>query len=101
MRRWFTDQAAVGQPPGYRYIAQVVCKFDRRSFAAMTTELCELGTVDRLPEISVPTLVVAAPEDPGLPPEMSALLAAKIPTPQPALAVAGAASRNPGTCRQV
>jgi pimeloyl-ACP methyl ester carboxylesterase len=42
MRRWFTDQAAVGQPPGYRYIAQVVREFDRRSFAAMTTALCEL-----------------------------------------------------------
>ena len=79
MRRWFTDQAAVSQPPGYRYIAQVVREFDRRSFAAMTTALCELDTVDRLPEISVPTLVVAAPEDPGVPPEMSALLAAKIP----------------------
>lgn len=79
MSRWFTDAAGQRPPPGYRYIAEVIRHFDRRSFDSVTAAMCELDTVARLPDITAPTLVVAAPEDPGVPPEMSELLALKIP----------------------
>lgn len=79
MRRWFTDQALVDDLPGARYIAQVIRNFDHRSFASVTAAMCELNTVDRLPEITVPTLVVAAPDDPGVPRDVSEFLAERIP----------------------
>ncbi|MEM9060850.1 MAG: alpha/beta fold hydrolase [Pseudomonadota bacterium] len=79
MRRWFTDHALTDGVPGARYIAEIIRSFDRRSFASVTAAMCELDTVDRLPEIAVPTLVVAAPEDPGVPREVSELLASRIP----------------------
>ena len=79
MRRWFTDQALMDDHPGVRYIADVIRKFDRRSFASVTAAMCELDTVERLSGISVPTLVVAAPDDPGVPRDVSELLAARIP----------------------
>ena len=79
MRRWFTDAALADGLPGAHYIAEVIRKFNRRSFASVTAAMCELDTVDRLANISVPTLVVAAPDDPGVPRETSELLAASIP----------------------
>ena len=78
MTRWFTDAAIAGDNPGYRYMAKIVHRFSPQSFDAVTAAMCELNTVERLAQISVPALVVAAPEDPGVPPELSQLLAAKI-----------------------
>lgn len=79
MRRWFTDRALREEVPGARYIGDVIRGFDRRSFASVTAAMCELDTVDRLPRITVPTMVVAAPDDPGVPRNVSELLAARIP----------------------
>ncbi len=79
MSRWFTAKALADGVPGATYIAEVIRSFDRRSFASITAAMCELDTLDRLRQISVPTLVVAAPEDPGVPREVSESLAAQIP----------------------
>ncbi|MEM7059439.1 MAG: alpha/beta fold hydrolase [Pseudomonadota bacterium] len=79
MRRWFTDHALDSGLPGATYIAEVLLSFDRRSFASVTAAMCDLDTIDSLPGILTPTLVVAAPDDPGVPREMSELLAARIP----------------------
>ncbi len=79
MRRWFTDAAIVGGNAGYLYMADVVHRFSPRSFDAITAAMCQLDTTKRLGEISVPTLVVAAPDDPGVPPELSQMLARDIP----------------------
>ena len=79
MRRWFTDEALSEDIPGARYIDEVIRHFDRRSFQSVTAAMCELDTVDNLSGINVPTLVVAAPDDPGVPREVSELLAAQIP----------------------
>lgn len=79
MRRWFTDEALAADLPGVRYIAEVVRTFDRRSFASVTAAMCELNTVDCLPAISAPTLVVAAPDDPGVPRDVSEMLSNRIP----------------------
>lgn len=79
MRRWFTDTALAEGHSGAHYIAEVIRSFDRRSFASVTAAMCELDTVDRLAEIAMPTLVVAAPDDPGVPREVSEMLADYIP----------------------
>ncbi|MEO1493690.1 MAG: alpha/beta fold hydrolase [Pseudomonadota bacterium] len=67
MRRWFTDDALKKDIAGARYIANVIRGFDRRSFASVTAAMCELDTLQQLGMIRVPTLVVAAPDDPGVP----------------------------------
>ena len=79
MHRWFTDEALATGNPGALYIADALRRFDRRSFASVTAALCELDTVRKLHRIRVPTLVVAAPDDPGVPKEISELLADRIP----------------------
>lgn len=79
MRRWFTDQALIDEIPGALYIAEVIRTFDRRSFASASAALCDLDTLDQLSKISVPSLVVAAPDDPGIPREVSELMARSIP----------------------
>lgn len=79
MRRWFTDEALAAAHAGARYIANVIRSFDRRSFASVTAAMCELETLYKLTQITAPTLVVAAPEDPGVPRDVSELLADSIP----------------------
>ena len=79
MRRWFTDEAIAADNAGYKYIAEIVSKFSPESFDAVTAAMCQLDTTDRLRHISALTLVVGAPEDPGVPPELSRMLATEIP----------------------
>lgn len=79
MRRWFTDEAIASGNAGYRYMAEIVHRFAPESFDAVTAAMCGLDTMDRLRQITARTLVVAAPEDPGVPPELSKLLATEIP----------------------
>jgi 3-oxoadipate enol-lactonase len=79
MRRWFTDEAIAGDNPGYCYMRDIVRRFAPGSFDAVTAAMCELDTLDRLTDIKVPTLVVAAPQDPGVPAERSQALADNIP----------------------
>ena len=78
MRRWFTDEAIAAGNPGYRYMAETVRHFAPESFDAVTAAMCQLDTTDRLRQISAVTMVVAAPDDPGVPPELSRLLADEI-----------------------
>lgn len=78
MQRWFTDAAIANDAPGYRYMADALRRFAPESFGALAAAISEVDTTRRLREIKVPTLVVAAPEDPGVPPELSRLLADEI-----------------------
>lgn len=77
--RWFTDQALKNGIHSVRYFANVFRSFDQRSFASVTAAKCELDTLQHLGNIPLPTLVVAAPVDPGVPRAVSELLAASIP----------------------
>jgi len=79
MRRWFSDEAIAADIAGYKYMVEIVRKFSPESFDAVTAAMCQLDTTDRLRHISAPTLVVAAPEDPGVPPALSKMLATEIP----------------------
>ncbi len=79
MRRWFTDWEVDIGGPGYRYMSAAFRRFHPETFAACALAFADLNTVDRLPQIRIPTMVIAAPDDPGIPPEMSELMAAQIP----------------------
>lgn len=67
MARWFTDEAAAKRPPGYIYMAETLSRFAPESFAAISTAVCGLNTTARLAELRMPSLVLATPDDPGVP----------------------------------
>ena len=79
MARWFTDEAAEEQLPGYRYMADAIRRFRPESFAAAAEAMCGLNTAPRLPRIAAPTLVIGTPEDPGAPREVTEKMARLIP----------------------
>ena len=79
MQRWFTAEAAKENGPGYRYMDQAIRRFSPQAFAAAAAAMCGLDTTARLPEISVPTLVIGTPNDPGVPRAITELMAAQIP----------------------
>lgn len=79
MVRWFSDEAAAKQPPGYRYMAEAIRRFPPASFAAAVEAMCHLHTTSRLPRIAAPTLVIGTPEDPGAPREVTEKMARLIP----------------------
>ena len=79
MRRWFTDREIDTDGRGYRYMSAAFRRFHPETFAACALAMADLDTVDHLSKIHIPTMVIAAPGDPGIPPELSKLLAAQIP----------------------
>ena len=79
MARWFTDEAAEEQLPGYRYMADAIRRFRPESFAAAAEAMCGLNTTPRLPRIATPTLVIGTPEDPGAPRVVTEKMARLIP----------------------
>jgi 3-oxoadipate enol-lactonase len=78
MDRWFTQDAADNQIPGYRYMAETFRRFEPSSFDSVIEAMRGLDTVAWLPGIRVPTMVVATPDDPGAPTETSKKMAAAI-----------------------
>ncbi len=79
MARWFTAQAGHRRIPGYRYMEEAIRKFSPESFQAASEAMCGLRTTERLGEITAPTLIVATPDDPGAPREVSEKMANLIP----------------------
>ena len=79
MERWFTEDAAKRQIPGYLYMEKAISAFTPESFDAASAAMCMLGTTPRLPEITAPTLVIGTPEDPGAPREVTEKMARLIP----------------------
>jgi len=79
MTRWFTDEAKENLIPGYRYLDETLPQFTPRCFASVTAAMCGLNTTSRLKTLSVPVLLIASPEDPGVPKEISEVMARLIP----------------------
>jgi 3-oxoadipate enol-lactonase len=79
MDRWFTQDAAASRLPGYVYMEETFRRFKPSSFDSVIEAMRGLDTVARLPGINVPTMVVATPDDPGAPTEVSKKMAAAIP----------------------
>lgn len=67
MARWFSDEAAAKHLPGYVYMAEMLSRFAPESFAAVSAAVCGLNTTKSLANLRMPSLVVATPDDPGVP----------------------------------
>ncbi|MCH9672989.1 MAG: alpha/beta fold hydrolase [Gammaproteobacteria bacterium] len=79
MQRWFTPEAASNRIPGYRYMERAIGRFSATSFAAASAAMCALDTTERLCTINAPAMVIATPDDPGAPREVSEKMARNIP----------------------
>ena len=81
MARWLTAAAAASRSPGYVYMEEMIGRFSPASFDAASAAMCGLDTMPRLPEIEVPSLVIATPDDPGAPTETSKKMAEMLGAP--------------------
>jgi 3-oxoadipate enol-lactonase len=72
--RWFTP--AFGEPGSFR---EMFLSTDRESYASCCEAIARWDLRDRLGAIEIPTLVIAAAEDPSTPPALGELIAGGIP----------------------
>jgi len=75
MARWLTPEAAADRSAGYVYMEEAISRFSAQSFDAASAAMCGLNTTPRLSEITVPSMVIATPDDPGVPTETSEKMA--------------------------
>ncbi|MEC7661663.1 MAG: alpha/beta hydrolase [Pseudomonadota bacterium] len=75
MRRWFTIDAIENEIPGYKYLSKTFKNFNPVTFKKISNAMCNLDTNEKLKDISVPTLIVATPDDPGAPTYISRRMA--------------------------
>ena len=75
MARWLTAEAATARSAGYRYMEGAFARFTPEGFDAASAAMCGLYTTPRLSEIKVPSIVIATPDDPGVPTETSEKMA--------------------------
>ena len=75
MPRWFTDDALDQEIPGSVYMKAALKSFSDTSFESIANAIIsDLHYSDRIEEIQIPTLIVASPDDPGIPRHASQLL---------------------------
>lgn len=80
MERWFTDQALRDQIPGVRIMSAAYSSFSPQAFKWISHAILhDLNRVDDLKRITAPTLIVASPDDPGVPRDVSELMRDEIP----------------------
>ncbi len=78
--RWFTEVAVAESAPGVRYMSAAYRSFSDIAFEWIAHAIIhDLDYAADLDRIVMPTLVVASPDDPGVPREMSELMRDKIP----------------------
>jgi 3-oxoadipate enol-lactonase len=77
--RWFTRRFAGEQPETVSRFRRMLLSTPRQGYAGCCEALAGWDFRDRLAEIRVPTLVLAAAEDPSTPPDHAELLAGGIP----------------------
>ena len=75
MQRWFTSNAIENKIPGYQYLSTSFKSFNPTAFKKISEAMCGLETNDKLKNISVPTLIIATPDDPGAPTHISKRMA--------------------------
>ena len=79
MERWFSDEFRAEQPDTVAGIRAMVASTPPEGYAACCEAIREWDFRDRLGEISAPTLVLSAEDDPSTPPEHGRLIADGIP----------------------
>ena len=75
MQRWFTLNAIKNKISGYNYLSETFKNFRPETFKKISEAMCGLDTDHRLKSISVPTLIIATPDDPGAPTYISKRMA--------------------------
>ncbi|GAA2353541.1 3-oxoadipate enol-lactonase [Saccharopolyspora halophila] len=76
--RWFTP--ALADDPGVRAkYSDMLAATDDESYAACCEAIATMDILDRLPEITAPTLVIAGAEDSATPPPHAEQIAASVP----------------------
>ena len=75
MTRWFTDDALDQEISGSVYMKAALKSFSDASFESIANAIInDLHYSARIEEIQIPTLIVASPDDPGIPRHASQLL---------------------------
>lgn len=79
MQRWFSEQALRDQIPGVRTMSASFLSFSPQAFEWISGAILNDTTrVEDLKRIAIPTLIVASPDDPGVPRETSEQMHAAI-----------------------
>lgn len=80
MQRWFSDQALRDQLPGVRIMSAAFRAFSPHAFEWVSGAILhDSNRKDDLKRITAPTLIVASPDDPGVPSATSELMRDEIP----------------------
>ena len=77
--RWLTPPFAAEHPELVARLESMIAEADDEGYAACCEVVARVDLRDDLARIAAPTLVVSGREDPALPPEHQALIAASIP----------------------
>jgi len=67
LERWFTLEYLEANPPEVEMIRQLVRSTSLAGYVGCSEALCGLNYLERLSEITLPTLVIVGEEDPGTP----------------------------------
>ena len=78
MTRWFTEDAAARRTPGYRYMEACLRRFEPKAFTAVSAAISDLNTASGLATLTMPRIVIATKDDPGVPTAMSELMAREL-----------------------
>lgn len=79
MQRWFTPAFRESDPDRVAWVMDMLRDTPPEGYAGCCEALARYDVTERLPQITVPTRVVAGAEDPGTPPEVGRALAAAVP----------------------
>jgi pimeloyl-ACP methyl ester carboxylesterase len=80
MQRWFSAQALRDQLPGVCIMSAAYRAFSPQAFEWISGAILhDTNRVEALKRISAPTLIVASPDDPGVPRATSELMRDEIP----------------------
>jgi 3-oxoadipate enol-lactonase len=77
--RWVTPDYAEDHPTEVARLEAMVAATPDEGYEASCTAIAEMDLEDELPAITAPTLVIAGADDPALPPDHGARIAARIP----------------------
>lgn len=81
MERWLTLEAAAARSPGYVFMEGAISRFTAESFIAASAAMCGLNTTAGLSGLTMPSIVIATPDDPGVPTETSKMMARTLEAP--------------------
>lgn len=79
LARWFTTEFAAAAPLTLDWIAGLIRRTSPEGYAAAVRAIQQLDYLDRLPQISVPALIIAGAQDTAAPPAVASAMAERLP----------------------